>query len=535
LAALRERLDGFELRCAEEAREVFRHEIEESEARCMGAVEASVAAQFDSLRAELRAEVWPRSVRHNQDHFALDSVQHHLAQNEEERRVLSGQLETIADRQKRQQHLIEDLLSAAARRPSALGDVEDRISDQAASISGGLAARVAAVEDRLASIGVRRPSSEGGLGSFMCRSEVGGSSVAAAAVELAERCSGRLDLLSARVASVEDRVAGCAAPAAASVAEVQEALRSWPPKLEELAARLDSGSSELRREFAKELQAGLERWQAESGQQRAEVEDLRASLRKAQELNGKHHAEVEALVAQTAETLNSERILQGEEFATQVSKLSHAEQTAAVAESMAAVAVEQARGMRQLAEKAEQTYSKSVAALELDRAKSQARIDSDSREFAAMVRLEARLEGAEARQILAFTELSERLEEDLKRDAHRSNKRLAIDSCAEDVDLRRSPAFRNNGVANRSEEQAPWSKALRNLECHLKSLLAAQAEDSAEALRSMAQMVEEHSVLRGDVTSLRGDRTIMSHSGIMDNTTLHHHGDSVMVRHLGDR
>jgi hypothetical protein len=266
-------------------------------------------------------------------------------------------------------------------------------------------------------------------------------------------------------------------------------------------------------------------WKAEGGQQRADVEDLKTALLKAQEENGKQRAEVEAVVVRTAESVSAERKLQAEELATQASRVSGAEQTAAVAESMAAVAVEQARGMRQLVEKAEQSYSKSVAALELDRAKSQARSESESREFAAMVRLEARLEGAEARQILAFTELSERLEEDLKRDAHRYSNSLATDSFAADVDLRRSPAYRCNATASSNDEQAPWCKALRNLELHLKALLAAQAEDSAEALRSMAQMVEEQSVLRGDTTSWRWDTTVMGRSGVMDNTTLHRHSD----------
>merc|ERR1712157_575569 len=128
---------------------------------------------------------------------------------------------------------------------------------------------------------------------------------------------------------------------------------------------------------------------------------------------------------------------------------------------------------------------------------------SESRELAAMVRLEARLEGAEARQILAFSELSERLEEELRFDAQRSSASLQVERAA-DVELRRpsthQPALRTETMSDCIDQQAPWHAPLRNLECHLKALLAAQAEDSAAAMRSMALMVEQ-SVLRSDITS----------------------------------
>jgi hypothetical protein len=548
LAAARERLESIEMRCSDEVREMLRTGLDEVEARTIGTTEAGVAAQFEALRAELRVEAWPCSGRRDQRSLTCGDVHHQLAQGEEDRRVFSEELEALADRQRRQQHLLEDLLSAAARRPSNFSDgvqlnssggtaagplpapiaepmeavgkkleaistrltfVEDRVADRTFG-GAGLAARLTVVEERLASAGSRISSAPEAHG------EVGSSSAAAAAVELAERCSGRLDLLSVRLASVEDRVAAAAAPAATTMTEVQEALRTWPPKLEELAVRLDNGNTALRSELVKEFRDGLQRAKEESGRHQAQVEDLRNGLQRVQEESGRHRAEVEALITCTTNSISDEKRLHAEE----VARYSRTEQSAVTAEKMASRAAEEAKNLRQIAEKAELSCTESVAALEKvvasDVARSQARIlveESESRELAAMMRLEARLESAEARQILAFTELSERLEEELHRDTRKPS--LCLPSLPEertaDVDLRR-PASKFNaqrGDAFSDGADQAWRVPLRSLEVNLKALMAAQAEDSAAALRSMALMVEE-SVLR-DTSSLRADTTMLRH------------------------
>lgn len=633
ISTVRERMEGVEMRCVEESRELLRRGLEEAEARSLGATEAGVAAQLDAFRAEVQA--WPYA---RQQSLALGDVDRQLAQSEDERRLLSEQLDALADRQRRQQHLLEDLLSAAARRPSGhiegsagagaasagplpantettdaigrrmevfstrlaaiedrlpgsaggsssqanleltealgkrfdalstrvasvedrvagstgstqasaevteaigkrleavstrlasledrnpgaggsntlvnadlteavsrrfeslsvrLASVEERAADQALnhSVNSSFIARLVAVEERLGAVTLaasRRSGGELGQGAFPeARGGVNNSYVVSAAVDLAERCSGRLDLLSARVASIEDRVAALG-PGNAG-AEVQEALRAWPSKLETLAAKVDSGSEELRTELVRELHAGLRRVEDESV---------------------KHRAEIEAVLTRNVDSNLLERQALADEMSAHMARTRGAEQAASVAESKVAQVAEEARTLRHLASIAEMAHARSAAVEEAAQASiaaSKAPQDEE-RELAAMIRLETCVEAAEARQNVAISEVSMRLENELRRVRAQASENVASMhgdisgvSLRLESELRRVSAQASEDAASMHGDDVvpPWLPAVRSLERELKVLLAAQAEDSAAAFRSMALMVEE-SVLRGDTTA----------------------------------
>eukprot|EP00747_Dinoflagellata_sp_TGD_P210540 gnl/TRDRNA2_/TRDRNA2_83805_c0_seq1.p1 gnl/TRDRNA2_/TRDRNA2_83805_c0~~gnl/TRDRNA2_/TRDRNA2_83805_c0_seq1.p1 ORF type:complete len:897 (-),score=208.48 gnl/TRDRNA2_/TRDRNA2_83805_c0_seq1:155-2824(-) len=399
-SAVQSRLEVIQLRCAEDAREAFQAQQAETEARITGLVEERME-QISLLRADVEEHREQDRITFSQQldelraacteeakEAAITEVEHqlHLLRiDDEERCLLSRQLEALGERQQRQQGLLEELLAAAARRP--VGD----------SAAGGL------------------PPPE------------------ALAI--------RVEALAGRVAVAEERSAAAAAAAASASAastaavapatEVQEMLRVWPPRLDDLASRIDRGHAELRAELIAELRAGL----------------------RAAEETGCHFEQRLHALGTHAASCDAERQELAERLAGQ----------AARAEGAEAAATSSVNEVRQLKEMIEAAFAKATpAALEVA---ANATTEKEGGMTSIAARLEARLEVAESRQRVATQELRSRLE-DVERQASRLD---------------------TSGTVG----ETPWAVPLRALELEVKSLLSSQVEDSTSAFRSIIQMVEE--------------------------------------------
>lgn len=407
VAALRGRLEAVELRGLDDVH-ALRAQLEEANESSVW--EASIAAQVDRLGAELFER---------QDHFGASNsgeVDRQLARADEDRNMLSGQLNALADRQQRQQKLIEDLL-ATARRPGsnfeAFGssgsgampaELGERLAARLDALDARLGARLDTLSGRIDTLGARSATLEESCRVLGTRDAGGGQSGpcvnAAAAANLAERCIADVEMLAARVAATESRAN-----------EASEALQAWPRRVESLSSRLHGG---------------------------------RDASRAAEEQAAQHSVQLKELSAVT------ERI-----------ELAHAAHVARLAEhgDRVAAAEETAARAWRVAEAAERALSASEQASAEDRGG----ISRGAESHGAMVRLEARVELAEARQRVSVQEIRSRLDALGKR----SSENAFWDGCE------------------------PWVPQLRQLERDLKSLMAEQVEDSAQALRSVASMVEE--------------------------------------------
>jgi hypothetical protein len=117
---------------------------------------------------------------------------------------------------------LEEELAAQAR----------RLDNDTQSVPGFLKERLSALETELVHVQKSVGDIQGGSVSLEDgRAQASSGSTAAAAVELGERCSGRLDLLSARLGSVEDRLAGAVGPTSAAVVKGPEALHTLRAEL----------------------------------------------------------------------------------------------------------------------------------------------------------------------------------------------------------------------------------------------------------------------------------------------------------------
>eukprot|EP00928_Gymnodinium_smaydae_P045169 TRINITY_DN30143_c0_g3_i2.p1 TRINITY_DN30143_c0_g3~~TRINITY_DN30143_c0_g3_i2.p1 ORF type:complete len:1077 (+),score=239.23 TRINITY_DN30143_c0_g3_i2:351-3233(+) len=458
VAALRGRLDACEHRWAEEAQSL-RRGLEGSDAHSARLVEASVASHVEALRTEQEQE--RRGLMQRLDQVAAQCTQavqdarstareatkdlltmevdRQLSKQQDDRCAITSKVDALNEKQLRQQKLIEDLLAAAARRSEASGSlgVDIAIPYRGGDMYRGAAAEISErFSGRIESLGARVAALEESswAGNPMCgrrsSSFDGGDAktVASTALELAERCGGKIEQLTARVAAVEEQTMA----SAGSATEAKEALCAWPRRLESLSTRLEGGRTELR-----------------------------AELRAAEQESARQAAQLKALSAREDEGQAERRALE-RQLALHAENISAASALAATAEAAAAEASAEAQSLRHSAEAAESSSSDTVG-----RRASVARHMSDETN-ATMVRLEARVELGEARNRVGLSEVRARVEELGKR----------VQQSWQDSDLSTC-----SGIE-------PWAPQLRSLERELKALLAAQVEDSAAALRSVAALVD---------------------------------------------
>merc|ERR1719247_643985 len=406
IRAVRDLLEGTELRCSEKMREILQQGLDEAEARSLGATEASVAGQLDAFRAELRVDTWKYTGHHDRHYASLDEVDRQLSQSEEERRLLSEQLQSLTDRQKRQQHLLEDLLSAAARRSSPLGEssssgavgfptmpateipeavarrldslgvrvasIEDHVAHQAqtAVTTTSVSARVATLEEHfqdqsnaattIATLSTRILDIEeriaASAGSQFESSKKHDSASIAAATELAEQCDGRLDALSKQMASIEDRVITVAR------AETHELVREF--ETTSLSTRIQSSIAELRTELVNDFDDKINRMEESHSRHQIKIEDVYDGLQKVQEEGVEHSSKPEALACCMQEAEDKHKVLAAE-LAAQTMENSGAEKSAAAAESIAASLAEEVQSLRHLVDKAETAHAGKAVEMEL--------------------------------------------------------------------------------------------------------------------------------------------------------------------------
>jgi len=462
-AALRGSVEASELRLAEEM-QALRRGLEEVELRGTTVVEAGLCSRLDMLRAELD-ERWGQRIEHlgstcagDARDVALGEVDRQFAQRDEDHRALSRQLEALVDKHHRQQTLIEDLLTAASRKPGG-GGAASGASDAWAEMAEQLSGRVASLEARVPVFG----ASAFGTTPFAGQGGAS-SSTAVAAADLAERCSGRVDLLASRVASVEERVASFAAgiasrPSHVSAAETTEALRLWPRQLETLSERVDGGRAELR-----------------------------AELRAAEDGAANCSRTVKALTCRVEDREVAHQAL-AEKVAEQSERIASASVASRAATDRATDAAKEARELRRLAESAESALARVPV---VDTAGARERGGGNhtglEEERGAMVRMEARVELAEARHRIALQEVTVRLDEFSRRVPPAAWPGAGAGPGVGGAEQRRWASRGDN------EGTPPWEPPLRDLERELKALLASQAEDSATALRSVAALVEDRLV-----------------------------------------
>jgi len=494
LAALRGRIEASELGCAEDT-QALRISLEAVEARGSAAAEANLTTRLRALRADVdegfeqerrtwaeRLDQLNATCAQEARDTALAEVDRQLNGADEDRRRFGSLVEALSDRQQRQQSLIEDLLASAARRAPDRSSVCD--PGYASGLSGG-------------SNEWRAPGA-----------------AADRFVERAEWLSSRVDALGARVSSLEDRAASAAqdrVAAAATAAEVfagpsshlaaaeaTEALRMWPRKIECLSTRLDGSKVELRAELRSVediVTKQVAELKDEAAKQAALLQDISSRVQQ-----GGHHGQAgkaeyedlhrraEAEAERTTAALKaSEAALAASDIAGNKSDTASAKADSAIIatdalgfkvdaavaaaevtsmkvasiEDIVAEAGNEAKSLRQLAD----THGQAVAQLTATgSAAPRASSEEDSR--GSVVRLEARVELAEARHRVALQEMQKRVDE-----------------------LNRRAAFALS--ADGASEAAPWVPALRELERELKALLVSQIEDSAAALRHVAAIVAE--------------------------------------------
>lgn len=432
---------------------------EELEARLQESLEAAIAdlrSQAEQARIEdqqclaQRFEQLAASCADEAREVALSEVDRQLgmgdgeAASDEQEGGWAARLDTLANHQQRQQALIEELVATAARRAGvaeggSAGSTD--VADRLALRIDALATRVCCLEERSSqSPAVVSTADDSGCsagrascdsGARLCGSVPRGHHVQTGpSAELLQTCVGRLDKLSTRLALVEERTAAACKP----VSELQEA-------------------------------AAL----------------LRAELRAVEDAGMVQAAHLEALAVRTGDNESGRRELE-EKLAAHEESSNHAQRAAETAEKAAADAAAEAQGLRQLAEQCELvcgvgvgaggtcSYYSPAGAVLTAGGHGVANASSsvvDREAMGTLVRLEARLELMEAKQRISTQELRGRVDE-----LHR---------------IFTDPNAHVGGA------EVPWVVRMRDMERELKALLAAQVEDSANALRSMAKLVEEQS------------------------------------------
>lgn len=190
----------------------------------------------------------------------------------------------------------------------------------------------------------------------------------------------------------------------------------------------------------------------QEGFREAEARNMRATEAFASRYFCDHSELREVLAAHTKE-LDANRSVITEQLTTQGMHAFRAQKAATSAEESATSAAREAHGLRCLAEEMEVAVNSGTAKTQI--------INKD-----VLVHFEARMELAESKQQTAIDELQKRINELRGGSLTIPEHSLCI-------------------------SQPAWVKPMRELECEIKVLLAAQVEDSAAALRSVVQMIED--------------------------------------------
>jgi len=305
----------------------------------------------------------------------------------------------------------------------------------------------------------------------------GGRRPGAVALELAERCSGRVELLTERLVAIEER--------STNLSEASEALKAWPRRLESLSARLDGGRAELR-----------------------------AELRTAEAETSTHSARLQVM-ERRIESDEAEWRELGVRLADQATRAMAVSNVASVAEEAASQAASESLSLRRIVQHAESEFASTaaaeaaassaaaVASAAADRAAPSVADAEEGR--AALTRLESRMELAEARHRISLQDIRARVDDLGRRTSQ---------ACLE--------AVPSHGHNRPGAPEPAWKVPMRELERELKALLAAQVEDSAAALRSVAALVE-------DLASSK-DSSVIRHSPQAPSPSMH----STPLRAIGN-
>lgn len=337
-------------------------------------------------------------------------------------------LDTLASHQQKQQTLIEELLAAAALRADAAGRDHDYTE-----FTEHIAVQI---EDLVARV---RCLEEASFSQYP-------TGQAAAAASAPDGSVGREGCQAARLGVHTTKV--------------------LPELIQQCVGRLDDITARLL--LVEERTAATTRPVTEVQEA---VATLRADLRAVEHAGVVQAAHLEALAARTSDSEPEKRDLL-EQLAAQQAASSSTQRAAASAEKAAAEAVAEARDARRAAEKCEMARGASgttprtnyyAVGASAASSGSACTIDKEGKEAVAC--LEARMELSEAKQRMAVQEIQ-----------HRIDKLYAMFT---------DPNFQLGGV------EPPWAVRLRELEHEVRDMFAAQVEDSANTLRSMAMLVEE--------------------------------------------